>query len=470
MLLRYCLLLCLAAIHLTGHAQGADAASIWRAASRLGYAPTPAIVEAIRQHPQGARGWALDQIDQAYAASQQTPSLPEELASFAQPLPVLAEEYRKERVARAAGQPNEVAERFARTASQNAAAWRLFMCSNPNIEPPLLARLTEFWFNHFNVFSGKGSVRPFVGHYVVNAIRRNALGSFEALVYHTARHPAMLFYLDQAQSVAEGTPGARGQIRGLNENYARELLELHTLGVQGGYTQHDVRELARVLTGWTIDPGAEDGFRFAPRLHDSGTKIVLGRAFSDQGETEGRDAIAMLTRHPATAQRIALRLAQWFVSDDPPPALVKTLADEFLRSQGDLRSVLRSLINSDAFWSPTQVLFKTPFDYACSALVATGPHTTTGPRIGIALRYLAAVGQPVHGWQTPDGYKTSAGTWLAPEALTRRADLAYALTDNNSHVEMLQDFLSQTTRSRIPREPGRARAALTLASPDFMTK
>ncbi len=329
--------------------------------------------------------------------------------------------------------------------------------------------MTEFWFNHLNVFAGKGAVRPFVGHYVVNAIRPNVLGKFEDLLLASARHPAMLFYLDQAQSVAEGSAGPLGRTRGLNENYARELMELHTLGVNGGYTQADVRELARILTGWTVAPNLPSGFRFAERMHDNGDKRLLGVTFRNQGVTEGEEAIRLLARHPATARRIATRLATFFVSDQPSAALVDRLTRSFSVSQGDMRVVLKSLIEAPEFWQADQTLFKTPLDFACSALAATGG--AQGRREFVqALGFLTNAGQAMHGWQTPDGYKTDAATWLAPEALTRRADFAIALGRQVAEPLFLNAFLSPTTKNRIAQEPAPLRPGLMLASPDFMNK
>jgi uncharacterized protein (DUF1800 family) len=323
---------------------------------------------------------------------------------------------------------NEDADGFSREMTQTTNAWRLMSCSDAAIEIPLLARMTEFWFNHLNVFAGKGPVRPFVGHYVVNVIRANALGTFEDLLLASARHPAMLLYLDQAQSNA----------RGLNENYARELMELHTLGVDAGYTQNDVHELARILTGWTVGLQQGEGFRFAERLHDKGSKTLLGRSFDEAGMQEGEDAIRMLARHPATARRIAGRLATTFVSDKPPQALIDQLAATFTRTQGDIRAVMRTLVASPEFWKSDNTLFKT--------------------------------GQPLHGWQTPDGYKTDAATWLAPEALTRRADYAMALGNRINEPAYLQPFLSAASRERIAQEQAATRTGLMLASPDFMRK
>lgn len=453
--------------------------SAWRASSRLGYGPTERMVADIAGQG-GARIWAARQIDIAHAAAAQPARIPAELGYFSLPLERIFESFRAEREARKAakdtGQPGKGAatsmmegERFSRDATRDAAAWRVLACSDPTVENPLLARMTEFWFNHLNVFVGKGAVRPFVGHYVVNAIRPHALGKFEDLLLASSRHPAMLFYLDQAQSVADGTTGPLGQSRGLNENYARELLELHTLGVNGGYGQADVRELARILTGWTVAPNDPSGFRFAERMHDRGEKRLLGVSFMNNGVAEGERAIRMLARDPATARRIAGRLATFFVADQPPQALVERLARSFSASQGDMRVVLRTMVESPEFWQPGQTLFKTPFDYACSSLAALGGARERRDYM-LTLGFLANAGQPVHGWQTPDGYKTDAATWMAPEALTRRADFAIALGRQGAEPRFLESFLSPATRERISREPPQLRTGLMLASPDFMRK
>jgi len=447
-----------------------NTAAAWRATSRLGYGPNEALAQAAQSNP---RAWAFSQVDAAYAASQRLPHIPADINRFNDPIANIARDFRAEREARKnikeqAGQPapglmlaNTAAEPtgFSREMQQTAAAWRLMSCSEPALENPLLARMTEFWFNHLNVFTGKGQVRPFVGNYVVNAIRPNALGKFEDLLLASARHPAMLFYLDQAQSNA----------RGLNENYARELMELHTLGVDAGYTQNDVHALARILTGWTVGLQQGEGFRFAERLHDSGSKTLLGRTFNNGGVREGEDAIRMLARHPATAKRIAKRLATTFVSDQPSQALLDQLASSFTRTQGDIRSVMRALVESPEFWKPDNTLFKTPLDFACSALTASGG-AKDRREIQLTLGFLAQAGQPMHGWQTPDGYKTDAATWLAPEALTRRADYAVALGNRMNEPAYLQAFLSVSSRERIEREQPSLRSGLILASPDFMSK
>lgn len=455
-----------------------DPGAVWRATSRLGYGPVPATVQAAQRD---AKAWAFQQIDTARAASQQAPLIPPVLARFNQPLINTLQDYKAEREARkntrqAAATPPVVntanpaspentastandAVNFSRDMQQTAAAWRLMSCSDPSVENPLLARMTEFWFNHLNVFVGKGTVRPFVGHYAVNVIRANALGRFEDLLLASAQHPAMLFYLDQAQS----------NVRGLNENYARELMELHTLGVDAGYSQNDVHELARILTGWTVNLPRSEGFVFAPRLHDNGDKVLLGHTFRADGMREGEDAIRMLARQPATAKRIARRLATTFVSDKPSQALVDQLADTFLKTQGDISAVMKALVSSPDFWRADNTLFKTPLDFACSALTAAGG-AKDRREIQLSLGFLAQAGQPMHGWQTPDGYKTDAATWLAPEALTRRADYAIALGSRMEEPLYLAPFLSQSTQLRIAQEAPAAHTGLMLASPDFMRK
>jgi uncharacterized protein (DUF1800 family) len=235
-------------------------------------------------------------------------------------------------------------------------------------------------------------------------------------------------------------------------------------------------------------PNGPTRFRFDARLHDTGEKTVLGRRFGGpgaaQGEVEGLEAIAMLASHPATARRVSLRLAQFFVADDPPRALVDRLAAEFLSSRGDLRRMMRLLVASPEFWDPAHELFKTPYDFACSALrasarapaealegttsVAAGAQAPASIRL--ALGFLASAGQPVNGWQTPDGYRTDAATWLSPESLTRRADLAAALGRGLGDPEYLLSFYEAPTRERILRFAPGSRAAFALAAPDFMRK
>jgi uncharacterized protein (DUF1800 family) len=461
-------------------------AAVWRVTSRLGYGPTPAIAQAAQP---SARAWGLAQLEAAKAASQRPVQLPAPLQLLAANKDEVSKHFHAEREARkqdrmqasavsaagaamagnadmamATGSLGKDPEHYSRDMALAASAWRLAACGNPEFENPVLARMTEFWFNHFNVFMDKGVVRPYVGDYLLSAIRPHALGKFEDLLLATAQHPAMLLYLDQAQSSS----------RGLNENYARELMELHTLGVNGGYTQADVRELARILTGWSVDIPGGQGFLFRPRVHEAGSKTLMGQSFSESGQAQGIAAIRFLARHPTTAQRISLRLATFFVADQPSKALVDKLAAAFTRTQGDVYAVMRTLIESPEFWDSNNTLFKTPLDHACSSLAAAGwvkDDANRQQNLRQSLGFLNQSGQGMNRWQTPDGYKTDAATWLAPEALTRRADYAFGLAPRIEEPVFLAQFYSSATRDRIAKETApNMRTGLLLAAPEFMRK
>jgi len=328
--------------------------------------------------------------------------------------------------------------------------------------------MTDFWFNHFNVFIGKGADRYLVTSYERDVIRPHALGKFQDLLLATAKSPAMLWYLDNWQSVGPhseaATGGGRRQMerprrrfgngpfggmnryptqdprpaqnqqqsrnkapRGLNENYAREVMELHTLGVNGGYTQKDVTELARVLTGWTIsEPRRGGGYDFNDRMHEPGDKIVLGKKFKDRGEKEGEDALKMLAHEPATAHFISSKLAMRFVSDEPPGALVDRMANTFLKSDGDIKAVLKTMFQSPEFWAPNayRAKVKTPFEFVVSSLRATGSQVETP---GALIQQLNKMGEPLYGAQPPTGYSMKAETWVNSSALLNRMNYALAL-------------------------------------------
>lgn len=324
--------------------------------------------------------------------------------------------------------------------------------------------MVEFWFNHFNVFSGKGITRALLAGYERDAIRPHVFGSFRSMLGATARHPAMLFYLDNHLSKA----GA------VNENYARELMELHTLGVDGGYAQKDVTELARMLTGWTFAPAAlmreNQGFRFDARRHDQQPKTWLGKAVAEQGEAEGEYALDVLARHPATARHIGYKLAQYFVQDAPPPALVERLARSFLDTGGDIRSVLRILFASDEFMAPASIgaKFKTPYRFVVSAVRAGG---VGDAELAPLLRSLADLGMPLYGCATPDGYKNTEAAWLNPAALGRRIAFASATGATLDAVRLdaaIGAGIGAGTRAIVAAHPAPLRAAMLLGSPDFM--
>jgi uncharacterized protein (DUF1800 family) len=292
--------------------------------------------------------------------------------------------------------------------------------------------MVDFWYNHFNVFANKGVDRMLVGAYEQDAIRPHAFGRFRDLVEATAQHPAMLFYLDNWQNTAPiATPNPRKKMQGLNENYARELMELHTLGVDGGYTQQDVVALAKILTGWTFRraarPGVgQSGFYFDAKRHDYTDKVFLGHTIKGSGITEGEQAFDILAKSPATARHISFKLAQYFVADLPPKPLVDRLSQKYRSTDGNIREVLNALFYSPEFWDSRNynAKFKTPYQYALSAVRATGTEVTNfRPIVG----FLQQAGMPLYGCLTPDGYKNTEAAWLNPDALTRRISFATAL-------------------------------------------
>jgi uncharacterized protein (DUF1800 family) len=302
-------------------------------------------------------------------------------------------------------------------------------------EQQLQEVMVDFWFNHFNVHSAKGEVRWYVTSYERDVIRPHALGRFPDLLRATARHPAMLFYLDNWLSTRDDfvVPAGpnRGRRAGLNENYARELMELHTLGVDGGYTQRDVTEVARAFTGWTIDRPRDDArFVFRPRMHDPDSKVVLGtRLGPGAGQADGERVLSLLTRHPATARFIATKLVRRFVADDPPPALVERVATTFRATDGDVRQMLRTIVTAPEFWSADarRSKIKKPFEYVASAVRAVGARVDA--RGGQALaRAAGEIGEPLYDAQPPTGYPDRAEAWVNAGALLARMNFALALT------------------------------------------
>jgi uncharacterized protein (DUF1800 family) len=298
--------------------------------------------------------------------------------------------------------------------------------------------LVDFWFNHFNVFAGKSRQTLYtLGDYERTAIRPNVFGKFRDLLGATAQHPAMLFYLDNFRSAAErgAVAGARtktakpakNKARGLNENYGRELLELHTVGVDGGYSQDDVRQAARALTGWTVnEPGVDPAFVFRPAMHDGGAKTVLGAALDRGGKGDGEQLLDMLARRPETARFVARKLAQRFVSDAPPQALVDRLTETFTRTDGDLRAVYAALFASPEMWAPEARTAKTkkPFELAASALRATGASYDGSPQL---VGRIERLGEPLYRCQPPTGYKDTADAWVSTGALVSRINFGIDL-------------------------------------------
>lgn len=289
------------------------------------------------------------------------------------------------------------------------------------------AVMTSFWANHFNVFADKGLVRVLAGDYLERALRPHALGKFSDLLLATARHPAMLLYLDNAGNRRERRRGKARQ--GLNENYARELLELHTLGVSGGYTQQDVHAVARILTGWTVVDMKEGGFDFVyrPKLHDAGEKTVLGHLFPAGGqEEEGVRLLELLARHPSTARHLAQRLCERLVADEPPPSCESAAAGAYARSDGDIQQVVRAIAEDASFWSPEvrMAKLKTPLELVASAARALEARPDDSLDLAILLERL---GEPLLQERTPTGYPEAEPEWASAGGMLARMAFATEL-------------------------------------------
>jgi len=296
--------------------------------------------------------------------------------------------------------------------------------------------MVDFWFNHFNVYIDKGADRYSITSYERDAIRPHVFGKFYDLLLATAKSPAMLFYLDNWQSVGpeqiSAKPAAKNAAkRGLNENYGRELLELHTLGVDGGYTQKDVIEVARCFTGWTIAGPRKGGdFEFNDKVHDHGKKVVLGETIpAGGGMSDGLRVISILAHHPSTAHFISLRLAQRFVADNPPPSLVNRMADTFMKTGGDLREVMETMLYSGEFWSPGsyRAKVKTPFEMVVSAVRATDADVTSAFLLNNQIQRL---GEPLYRKVEPNGYPIANSDWVSSASLLDRMNFALALAHN----------------------------------------
>lgn len=457
---------------------------------RLGYGPRPGDVA--RLTAAGTDAWIEAQLDPA--SLPRAPALVQALAD----LPTLGQGHAQSLSAYAALQAalaspglgdderaqtqRRLRELVARV--QGEARQARMLCAVHD-ERQLEAVLVEFWFDHFNVFAGKGTVRVTAGFYEREAIRPHVLGRFRELLGATARHPAMLDYLDNWTSVVAGfraparataESGQRVE-RGPNENYARELLELHTLGADGGFTQADVAELARVFTGWTFDrraPGPGSAFRFGPARHDDRPKTLLGLPVRGRGQAQGEWALDLLAAHPSTARHVARKLARAFVADDPPASLVERLATRFAATDGDLREVMRALATSPEFADPAirGGKFRTPYRYVVAAARGTGaPVGDVRPLVAACAR----MGMPIHGCPTPDGWSDARGAWLNAEGLRQRVDFAVAFARASAIAgaalpEPVAAAMGPATLDTLAALPVRERLGMAMASPDFMRR
>ena len=408
------------------------------------------------------------------------------------------------RAFRAAAQGNDQQRREARQEARRrlvaiaAAESRTTLTERVTSERPFVERLVAFWSNHLCVSVGaKILVAPLAGSYERDVIRPHVLGRFTDMVLASAKHPAMLVYLDNFQSIGPASPGARaggrrGQQRGLNENYARELLELHTLGVNGGYTQQDVQELAKILTGWTVRgltrPGLgaqrgrrqiatrdddEIGFAFQELLHEPGAKTVVGVKYAEGGVTEGERVIRALCEHPSTARFVAAKLVRHFVGDAPPPAAVDRVATVFRDTRGDLRAVAGALIDLPAAWADSARKFRTPQDWLIAVLRAFNAAEVSDAVMPI-LRQLR---HPLWSPAAPKGFDDGTSDWADPDSLLNRAELsrtvARRLRLERADPRRLLDVIDVPANDQLHKFvndasiPADERLALVLAGPAF---
>lgn len=361
-------------------------------------------------------------------------------------------------------------------------------------ETPFVERLVHFWANHFAISADKLPVVGLAGLLEFEAIRPHVLGKFSDMLLAVEQHPAMLIYLDQAQSIGPNSRAGeiaamRGQQkRGLNENLAREIMELHTLGVRTGYSQADVTEFARALTGWTVGglaqgparrllgEAAAGEFQFAEVLHEPGERVIIGRRYAQDGEAQARAVLLNLAANPATAKHLATKLTRHFAGDDPPPAMVERLTQAYLRSGGDLPIVYRAVIDSPEAWATRPLKFKTPWEWSVSALRAVGQQQAE-PQM--AANLLNRLGQPTWRPRSPAGYDDIAASWAAPEALMLRVDVAQRIAERAaSSIDarklaetLFPGSLSEVTRTAIARAESPAEGlALLLVSPEFVRR
>lgn len=350
-------------------------------------------------------------------------------------------------------------------------------------EVGFVERLVYFWSNHFCVSAAKGPiVRASAGAFEREAIRPFVLGRFADMLMAVERHPAMLFYLDNQQSIGPDSRAGRKRQRGLNENLAREILELHTLGVGSGYTQADVTSFARILTGWMMagregrlgEPGSSV---FNANAHEPGDAVLLGKTYPAAGMGQAEAALSDIARHPATAQHIATNLARHFISDEPPPAAVARLAKVFTRSDGNLRALAATLIDMPEAWSMPLTKMRSPFDYVAAIRRAAGRGPANAP--GQSLRWLSALGEPL--WQPPgpNGFSDQTDSWASAEGMKIRLDIAWQAAGQVNDIGNPNDMLdaiigpsaSPETRQAVARAESRQQGlALLLMAPEFQRR
>lgn len=484
------LFLCLGLITSSNAASPSTDAKILHVINRLSFGPGAGDIENVRSR--GIEAYIQSQLNpssipQPPALTQQLNSLETLQLSSGEILKRIRESQQRIR------QPGQKPDPEARKAlqqqtgriKQQAVEARLLRATTSSRQ--LEEVMVDFWYNHFNVDIAKSS--SLAGTYEKEAIRPHVLGKFRQLLGATAKHPAMLTYLDNWRNTAPNSVGARGAFKGLNENYARELLELHTMGVEGGYSQQDVIALARILTGWgftrptsqqvgsrRVNSQIQGDFYFDTDRHDFSDKVFLGKTIKASGIVEGEQALDILASHPATARHISYKLAQYFVADQPPASLVDRLAKRFLETDGDLKAVLDTLFRSQEFLDPQyyDAKFKTPYQHVISVIRATD---VKAKNVSNTLNQL---GMPVYGCKTPNGYKNTEEAWLNPDSMLSRINFATTIGNQASSRQYrlepqqvenrIGSIFSSKTKAVIESKPPNQRIALMLGSPEFMRR
>jgi len=445
------------------------------AANRFGFGPTPGDLQKIAPDP---IGWATRQLDARYVHNALLAQLPSTAATIKDSMGLMkrakqakdsgnAEEQRKmQREAIKGLRDDYIGEAGART--------RAAITS----QAPFFERLVQFWSNHFTVSATKRQTLPLVAAFERDAIRPHILGSFSDLLRASSRHPAMLLYLDNARSIGPNSMAGKRRNKGLNENLAREILELHSLGVAGGYTQSDVIALAKMLTGWTADAEAKgdgSGFLFVNLIHEPGDKTLLGKTYRNSGVQEAEAALADIANHPATATFIATKLARHFVADEPSTATINTLATAYRRYNGQLVPLYKTLLGLPEVWQNPIGKIKTPNDYIISLMRASGLEAED-KLLASAYKNL---NQVPFSASSPAGWSDQGKDWIGGEALLRRIDLAQSVakaihtkvSPQNVFAQTIGPVASPATTEAV-RRAGSPAEALTLifASPEFQRR
>ncbi|ARN83586.1 hypothetical protein B1812_11240 [Methylocystis bryophila] len=476
---------------------GNDPHAALAAFNRFGLGPSPGDLALARSDP---RGFLKEELRSSYAAV----IGPGELPTTRKALQALFLDQYEKRMAREAAalappqgppaqsaamepKPQEAKDDKAKPKDPNAEQ-KIFreeamarLSAQMSARSGFIERLVAFWSNHFAVSVAKGGfVRASAGAFEREAIRPHILGKFADLLIAVEQHPAMIFFLDNQRSIGPSSRAGTLDGKGLNENLAREILELHTLGVDGGYSQADVTALARIITGWSFaeassETGEPGAFLFKSNWHEPGAQTLLGRIYDETGRAQGELALRDLARRPATARHIATKFARHFVADAPPRDLVEALTKNFLQTDGDLKELCLALIDHDAAWRALAAKIRTPNEFVVAALRATGfPLKEPGP----ALNVMNALGMPL--WQPggPNGFADTASVWASPEQMKLRLDASWQMAQRVKDVEPMAaletafgEAASRETREAVARAESRPQAiALLFMSPEFQRR